>query len=407
MPEEERLMGRRRHSKQAQKRQNQKTKRRGGGSGPPQPLQRAHESDPECGGREEFSDGSPLWNSLDEQSLAGLSPPPSLSAVVAADYVYKSGLSSDEMEVTRKLSCLNFSVLPCSAPDALLFSRAEENGSTSHLQYAQHQDGALLPVYESVRGTIQAVDMSDIEQYSELQSATQLDVLLPTVDSQGGVDGRRQLEAMDCEQQRRRRKRTARKKPNRRTKKMRLYHHSECATPTNKPPSTIPPIASNFVQSITLSNEGKDGEKAAGQLRRTRSFRRSKRQTRTELNDPMSCILSDTSAMCELDHDRGTNGGEMPNGDDFFDATPPAEGIPPMDMTMVEGLGCMGGPAVSLEELPNESDLTETTTDRCASSPCYGNVSNVVCVFRLYGNVINKCLQNEQLYPLCVINCEG
>ena len=363
-------MGRRMHSKQGQKRQNQKTKRRGGGSLPRQPLRKAHGSDPECGGREEgdAEAGSPLWNSLDEQSLAGLSPPPSLSAVVAADYVYKSGLSSDEMEVTRKLSCLNFSVLPCSAPDALLFSSSRAEPESG--QYLEDQNGVLLPVFESVRGSIQAVDMSDIEQYSERPPATQLDVLLPSVDHQllqgqgGGIDSRRELEAMDCEQQRRRRKRTSRKKPNRRTKKMRLHHQAEGGTLTaSKPPAGFQPIISSFVPSTMHNNEGKEGEMvAAGQLKRTRSLRRSKRQSRTA--EPMSCILSDTSAMCELDGERGTNVGEMPNSDDFFNATPPAEEIPPMDMTMMEGLGCMGGPAVSLEELPNESDLTETTTDR-------------------------------------------
>ena len=344
-------MGRRRHSKHGQKRQSQKSKRRGGRSEPLQPLQRVHGSDPERGGREGTPD-SPIWNSLDEQSLAGLSPPPSLSALVAADYVYKSGLSSDEMEVTRKLSCLNFSVLPCSA-DTLMLSRNEQ--TSSHRRH--HQDGVhscRAPAGESLTPTIQAADMSDVEPYSELVSATQPCVPLPTYDHND--EGVRLLEDMDCEQ-RRRRKRASRKKPNRRTKKMRLHHHSENSTIKS---SIIQPLSTNFIHGHPMYTDVKDKEGlAVGKLRRTRSFRRSKRQSRPEQSDPMLCILSDTSAMCELDHDK-----ELMVEDDFFDCTPPAEGIPSIGM-MMEGLGCISGPTVSLEELPNESDLTETTSDRC------------------------------------------
>ena len=349
-------MGRRRHSKRSQKRQSQRLKRRGGCPEPSQPLRGAHGSDPECGVREGVTD-SPLWNSLDEQSLAGLSPPPSLSALVAADYVYKSGLSSDEMEVTRKLSCLNFSVLPCSC-DALMVSHSVEHSRGHHHSQEQlRHDGVhvSLPAAESSRA--HAADMSDVEPYSELPSSTQLDVL-PTLDHHDIEDGRK-MEAMDCEQ-RYRRKRTSRKKPNRRTKKMRLHvhHHSETSATISK--QTIQPLPSSFVSQSFVA-DGKEKCTAVGQLRRNRSFRRSKRQPRQEHTDPMLCILSDTSAMCELDVEKGGS-GEMAD-DDFFNATPPAVEITPMGM-IIEGLGCMGGPTVSLEELPNESDLTETTTDR-------------------------------------------
>lgn len=354
-------MGRRRHSKHSQKRQNQRLKRRGGCPEPSQPLRGAHGSDPECGVREGVTD-SPLWNSLDEQSLAGLSPPPSLSALVAADYVYKSGLSSDEMEVTRKLSCLNFSVLPCSCDTLVMSHGAAEHGHSHHHSHEQlRQDGVhvSLPAAESSRAhVVNTADMSDVEPYSELPSATQLDVLLPTLDHRDIEDGRR-LEAMDCEQ-RRRRKRTSRKKPNRRTKKMRLHvhHHSETSMTASK--QAVQPLTSSFV-SQSFVTDGKEMGNAAGHLRRTRSFKRSKRQPRPEDTDPMLCILSDTSAMCEVDVDKGMNGDGADN--DFFNATPPAEEITPIGMIM-EGLGSMGGPTVSLEELPNESDLTETTSDR-------------------------------------------
>ena len=356
-------MGRRRHSKHGQKGQQHRSKKRGGRSEPRQPLQRAdgYGSDPEGGGGREqgTASDSPLWNSLDEQSLAGLSPPPSLSALVAADYVYKSGLSSDEMEVTRKLSCLNFSVLPC-APDALL----QPPTSCTH-----HQDGARghsASANDTLQGSIHVADnMSDIEPYSELVPATQLaDVLFPTIDDdrdgEGASGGGKRLEAMDCEQ-RRRRKRPSRKRPNRRTKKMRMHHHSE--GPTSALKSTVQPLSANFIGSSFADTRDKDLVESQERLRRNRSFRRSKRQNRHENNDPTLCILSDTSAICEFDQDKGGNGGEMAQ-DDFFDSTPPAGGgALPIDM-MMEGLGCLGGPSVSLEELPNESDLTETTTDR-------------------------------------------
>ena len=346
-------MGRRRHSKHSQKRQNQRPKRRGGRSEPSQPLRRAHGSDPECGVREGVTD-SPLWNSLDEQSLAGLSPPPSLSALVAADYVYKSGLSSDEMEVTRKLSCLNFSVLPCSGDTLMLSTRTGHD----HNHQQQCTDDIHVPAESFRFHAINAADMSDVEPYSELPSATQLNVLLPSLDRCCVNEGHG-LEAMDCEQ-RRRRKRASRKKPNRRTKKIRLHihHHPESSAMTSSK-HTVQPLSSNFVQP-SFTADGKEKGSSASQLRRTRSLKRSKRQVRPEDN---LCILSDTSAMCEFDQERGAN-GEMVE-EEFFNSTPPAEGIPTMGM-MMEGLGCIGGPTVSLEELPNESDLTETTSDRCS-----------------------------------------
>ena len=348
---------RRRHSKNGQKRQQHRNKKRGGRLEPRQPLQRAdgYGSDPEGGGGREqgTATDSPLWNSLDEQSLAGLSPPPSLSALVAADYVYKSGLSSDEMEVTRKFSCLNFSVLPC-APDAALL---QPPTSCTH-----HPDGARGHAGDTLGCSIRVADnMSDTEPYSELVPAAHLDdVLFPTIDDCGGEGGSERLEAMDCEQ-RRRRKRPSRKRPNRRTKKMRMHHHSE--GPTSALKSTVQPLSANFIGGSFADTRDKDLVESQERLRRNRSFRRSKRQSRHESNDPTLCILSDTSAICEFDQEKGGFGGEMAQ-DDFFDSTPPAGGgALPIDM-MMEGLGCLGGPSVSLEELPNESDLTETTTDR-------------------------------------------
>ena len=351
-------MGRRRHSKHGQKRQQQRGKKRGGRSEPRQPLQRAdgYGSDPEGGGGREqgTATDSPLWNSLDEQSLAGLSPPPSLSALVAADYVYKSGLSSDEMEVTRKLSCLNFSVLPCAA-DTLLLPPHHQDGVRGHASCAG----------DTLQGSIHAADnMSDVEPYSELVSATQLDhILLPTIDHnnrEGEDDGGKRLEVMDCEQ-RRRRKRPSRKRPNRRTKKMRMHHHSEGPISMIKP--TVQPLSANFIGGPFADPKDKELVEGQERLRRNRSFRRSKRHNRSENNDSMLCILSDTSAICEFDQEKARNGGEMAE-DDFFDCTPPAEGVLPHMGMMMEGLGCIGGPSVSLEELPNESDLTETTSDR-------------------------------------------
>lgn len=377
-------MGRRprRHSKHGQKGQQHRSKRRGRLSETRQPLQiRAdgYGSDPERGGRDREQQGgtatdSPLWNSLDEQSLAGLSPPPSLSALVAADYVYKSGLSSDEMEVTRKLSCLNFSVLPC-APDTLLHQphASAPSSSCTHSQDGAH--GHASAAGDSLRGNIHVVDnMSDVDPYPELVPTAQLDyILFPTIDDDDNRDGgdkRVVVEAMDCEQ-RRRRKRPSRKRPNRRTKKMRMHHHSEGPAITtcfaaSALKSAVQPLSANFIGGGSFATDTRDKDSIAEsqeRLRRNRSFRRLKRQNRSESNDPSLCILSDTSAICEFDQEKVGNGGEMAQ-DDFFDSTPPAEGRAlPIDM-MMEGLGCIGGPSVSLEELPNESDLTETTTDR-------------------------------------------
>ena len=356
-------MGRRRHSKHGQKRQQNRGKRRGVRPEHRQPLQRVHGSDPECGGREGTGTDSPLWNSLDEQSLAGLSPPPSLSALVAADYVYKSGLSSDEMEVTRKLSCLNFSVLPCD-PDTLSLPPT----AIQHLHHhGDHASGRVPCPLGTLRGSVHATDnMSDVESYAELQLAAQLnEVLLPTVDHhKKGEDGggrRLELEAMDCEQ-RRRRKRPSRKRPNRRTKKMRMHHYSEGST-CGMLKQSVQPLSKNFIGgSLVDAAKDKDLAEREERLRRNRSFKRLRRQIRPESRDPMLCILSDTSAICEADQERGSNSrdGEI---DDLFDITPPADGILPIGI-MMEGLGSIGGPSVSLEELPNDSDLSETTSDR-------------------------------------------
>jgi hypothetical protein len=153
---------------------------------------------------------------------------------------------------------------------------------------------------------------------------------------------------------------------------MRMHHHSEgppTTTSTSALKSTVQPLSVNFIGGSFADTTTRDKDLVESQerLRRNRSFRRLKRQNRSENHDPTLCILSDTSAICEFDQEKGGGtgggGGEMAQ-DDFFDCTPPAEGgALPIDM-MIEGLGCIGGPSVSLEELPNESDLTETTTDR-------------------------------------------
>lgn len=141
---------------------------------------KGHESNPELPsprrpGRE-TRDTSPAWNSLDEESLV--------------DYALNAAESPGEMEVTKRLSCLNFSAVPC-AMDPANFDRPNIAGGA--LQLAGEQE-------------------SDTELVSELTSATHVEALLPGEGREG--------EEEELSSRRPNRKRTSRRRPNKKAKKM-------------------------------------------------------------------------------------------------------------------------------------------------------------------------------------------
>lgn len=136
--------------------------------------QKGHESNPELPsprrpGRE-TRDTSPAWNSLDEESLADYA-----SAAAASE-------STGEMEVTKRLSCLNFSVVPC-AMDPANFDKPNIAGGGGEQE-------------------------SDTELVSELNSATHMEALLPGEGKEEDLNRRPN------------RKRNSRRRPNKKAKKM-------------------------------------------------------------------------------------------------------------------------------------------------------------------------------------------
>ena len=263
---------------------------------------KSHESDPECPGTE-TRENSPAWNSLDEETLL--------------DYAHHAASGSDDMEVTKRLSCLNFSVIPC-AMDPENFSC--EAGS------------ACI----AAGGGECASDVDTVDLLSELTSATNLDILPGERDA---PLNRRQG-----------RKRSTRRKPNKKTKKLKssyttMWNHGHTSTCTHIGHGKA-------VKRSTLSQlrfnplaPGKDGYPHTHTLASS-SQPPAHSQRRMDLDeDSMSCFLSDTSAMCEMEM---LQDGE----DDMFDCTPPAD---PSD----SGYACH-----DVDLSGNESELSESTTDR-------------------------------------------
>lgn len=260
-----------------------------------------HESDPERTGTE-VREGSPTFNSLDEESLW--------------DYVENAGTSGEEMEVTKRLSCLNFSVIPF----------------------------ALDPGNFSCESNIAgggACDVSDVELYSEITSATHLDVL-PS-------DGERLSKRQN-------RKRASRRKPNKRTKKLKP---SNCGMAfTFGGTSTVGSGCSKVKLHPLSSSHACHSHSQLRHVPTSRAKRRShsgvcsvkRRKMEMEDDSYFSCFLSDTSVAYDMEVFQD-------NGDDrMSDCTPPAE---PSFST-----GGYPNQPPGPEFSPQESELSESTTDR-------------------------------------------
>lgn len=217
---------------------------------------------------------------------------------------------ADEMEVTRKLSCLNFTsdMLPGSAHHRL-----------------------ALPIASSVGFEV----VSD-GGCSELTSATQQD-LLPALDSREGMEAHYRAN----------RKRPSRRKTNRRAKKFRYINTSDRKSVSMDMP--LPPGLGRVSEVTSGVGVAEEGPK----LSRTCSLRRAKRsQQRSQEDDPLLCCFSDTSVVVDVDtptfpcRSRHHVVEEM-------ETTPPA-----MELNLM----CD-------DTLPNESELSESTSD----SGCEGD----------------------------------
>ena len=273
-------------------------------------ARKGHESDPEKTGGELREGDSPAWNSLDEAGL----------------WDYHKNCSqqsdSDDMEVTKRLSSLNFSMIPC----------------------------VLDPKALDVSMTAEA---SDVDHFSELTSATHLDIL-PTFysDRDNSSDVRQS------------RKRSSRRRPNKRTKRI------KCSTGLTDTSHTTCRGEKLFIKAP--SNLTQDSQK---RLKRSRSLRKVRRPGE---DDSLSCFLSDTSAMCEMDttvggsFHRGEEEEEEEGESEMLDSTPPAVG--PQSL----GVTTSTQPELSAND---ESDLTETTTDRYYSFNCVhtSRIKSLLC----------------------------
>ncbi len=221
---------------------------------------KTHDSEPEKSALPNEDDRESLaWDSLDEIHL-----PPTPSG---AEYLP----SPDEMEVTRRLSCLNFSMLPCLDP-------------------AVNDEPSSILLNE-IRPDPMAIDVD----LNALWGGN-FDVLPSLSDRESG-------------RLKQSRKRPSRRKPNKRMKKSRHSLNSRDGTTLSKHGASPHPLCVSFVRQTN-----KDP-----QFSRAKSFRRPRRSKSQQEDDPLLCCFSDTSVFCDVDE----FGSERM--DDDFDLTPPME----------------------------------------------------------------------------------
>ncbi len=252
---------------------------------------KGHESEPEkCTATTEADRESLAWDSLDEVHL-----PPTPSG---AEYLP----SADEIEVSRRLSCLNFSMLPC--PDPAI-NYQPSNASSDQ---------------------IQAMPMSlDVDLFS---LGGNYDILPSLSDRDAGFGCRAKQT----------RKRSSRRKPNKRTKKCRYSLNNDISS-IPKHGSPQQPLYISFVRPTPEDP----------QFSRTRSFRRSRHSKLLPKDDPLLCIFSDTSVAYDIE---GCDSAERM--DDGFNPTPPGAQC----VGVMDGVECVEG------EL-HDSDLsTSSNSDR-------------------------------------------
>lgn len=249
-----------------------------------------HDSEPEKSALPNEDDQESLaWDSLDEMHL-----PPTPSG---AEYLP----SPDEMEVTQRFSCLNFSMLPC--PDATMGSCEPSNG-------------------KNTRPDSMVTDM-------DINSLAGNFNTLPTLSDKTGYQLNRHS-----------RKRASRRKPNKRTKKSRYALNNRDGAAVSKHHS-LPqqPLYVSFVLPTSVDP----------QFSRSRSFRRPRRQRSQPEDDPLLCCFSDTSVMCDVD---GSVGEKM---DDGWELTPPRAAQCVGGVRVMESCEAVDGAL-------NDSDLTESTS---------------------------------------------
>lgn len=293
------------------KRRNKQKKR------PSKQNRKAHESDPEPPGTEtrENSPTSTAW-SCDEQALV--------------DYVQVASDGSVDMEVTRRLSSLNFEVIPC-ALDPANFRCPRNERELEHLDHCPKESSCNHTVGD---GFLVSEELCT--------SATNLDVL-PGVESHWNS--------------RQGRKRCSRRRVTKKAKKMKCsYGHVY----SSKAASSGHCHGHGRKMKRSVLSQARYNPMFLAQTRRlydplshsqpfVAAFSAVKKM---ELDDDnMSCLFSDTSAACDMEMVQDTSGGT-----EMFDCTPPAN---PTDS------GFPSHHDIDDDLSSNGSDLSDSsTTDR-------------------------------------------
>ncbi len=295
------------------KRRNKQKKR------PSKRNRKSHGSDPERPGTETRENSPTTAWSCDEQGLLDYAQ----NAQVASD-------GSDEMEVTRRLSSLNFEVIPCALDPANFscppgnnheFERCQKDANCSHTCGDGFSFGEEL-----------------------CTSATNLDVL-PGIGEQGNHLSSRQS-----------RKRASRRRPNKKVKKMKCSKPVGCSIHSHGRKMKRSLLSQARYNPMFTAQGGHSSYSPLSHAHFPLVTLPlcSARSMEVE-EDSMSCLVSDTSAVCDVEMFQ--EGGA---GQDTFDCTPSSYlsngGFPPHHDTDADLFG-------------STSDLSESsTTDRYVST---------------------------------------
>lgn len=267
-------------------------------------LPKAPASDPEVGtpctkGEEQYSS---CTNSCDE-ALSRYGG----ECVTPRGEKHRSPLP-DEMEVTRKLSCLNFSALPCSSFASFIPSSPPPIDLSSSMGFEV---------------------LSDLDL--EMASGTQLDVLPTLSDNAEGMEAHYRYA----------RKRPSRRKSNRRTKRFRCISTRDSSHGNTAAMATPHPLG----MAPQPSESGGAWSVESPRVLQARSVRKLKRP---QADDSLLCCFSDTSAVFDVDTPPVVSNQTM----EWVETTPPAS------------TAVMGAELICEDTLPNESELSSTTSDR-------------------------------------------
>lgn len=290
-------------------------------------------SDPEPCGPESEEPFNNETNSLDDETLSQCTTTSTTACSSRCEcHTLPTPIYNcvDEMEVTWKLSCLNFSVLPP----------------------AMSMDAVPRDVIPHPHVVRDFEVLSDVELCSELACPSHLD-LLPTLSD-------RDMEGLEISHKQRRKRPSKRRNNHRRTKKLR---YSTITTPAScsKTQWVASSLATTSSSATALSSQqqplplpvvipAKDIITPTIHPRRSRSFRRGKCYRNQVLEDG---FLSDTSVAYDPATETGGSYGKANHQEMEWvglddKATPPAQ---------EEREELATGPAI-------ESELSETTSDR-------------------------------------------